>query len=103
MSQLLIEQQITFFYTRDLETTARFYEVTMGLPLSRDQGDCRIYQVSSDGYVGFCQRTGSSQDPVGVIFTIITPDVDGWYAMLNEKGVTFEKPPAENATRYIAA
>lgn len=96
MAQLPIEQQITFLYTRDLEATARFYEEVMGLPLSRDQGDCRIYQVSSDGYVGFCLRASVPEAPIGVIFTIITPDVDGWYAMLVEKGVAFEKPPAEN-------
>jgi len=37
-----IDQQITFLYTRDLATTARFYEQVLGLPLAVDQGDCRI-------------------------------------------------------------
>lgn len=91
-----IDQQITFFYTRDLEATARFYEELMGLPLARDQGDCRIYQVCSDGYVGFCQRDDAPDQPAGVILTIITSEVDEWYAHLRDQGVTFDEPPTFN-------
>ena len=91
-----IEQQITFLYTRDLEATAHFYEEIMGLPLALDQGDCRIYRVSSDGYVGFCQRDVAPEEPAGIIFTIITPEVDEWHAYLCDQGVAFEKAPTLN-------
>jgi len=40
-----IDQQITFLYTRDLATTAQFYEEILGLRLALDQGDCRIYRA----------------------------------------------------------
>ena len=101
------DAQITFLYTRDLEGTARFYEQTLGLPLKLDQGNCRIYRTSSDGYLGFCQRDGApganaspgaeSDHGAGqVILTLVTSDVDKWYERLRDRGVVFERPPAEN-------
>ena len=56
MSHPCIDQQITFLYTRDLEVTAHFYQVVLGLSLVLDQGTCRIYQVTSDAYLGICAR-----------------------------------------------
>jgi catechol 2,3-dioxygenase-like lactoylglutathione lyase family enzyme len=91
-----IDQQIIFLYTRDLEATARFYEDILGLPLALDQGDCRIYRVSQGGYVGFCRRDSAPEEPSGVILTLVTPDVNGWYRRLSDRGVAFEKPPALN-------
>lgn len=93
-----VEQQITFLYTADLEASARFYEGIMGLTLVRDQGTCRIYQVSGDGCLGICQREGAIVDTEArtVIFTLVTPDVDGWYDLLRSRGAAFEKPPEVN-------
>ncbi len=101
MARPSIEQQITFLYTRDLDEIARFYEEILGLPLKLDQGNCRIYQVSRDGYVGFCLRDESPEDArVGrarpIILTLVTPEVDEWHRYLVERGVVFEKPPAIN-------
>jgi len=93
---LPIDQQITFLYTRDLVATARFYEEVMGLPLALDQGDCRVYRVSTDAYLGFCRRKSAPEQPSGVILTLVTPDVDQWYRALSGRGVAFEKPPALN-------
>lgn len=88
-------QQVTFLYTSDLAATARFYEAVIGLPLVLDQGNCRIYRVSADGFLGFCARHGAPQ-PSGVIVTFVTPDVDGWYDRLHAQGVVFEKAPIFN-------
>lgn len=101
MGSLPIAQQITFFYTRDLQATASFYEELLGLRLRIDQGLCRIYEVSRDGWVGFCQRAEAPLQPEGVIFTIVTPEVDAWYQHLLAQGVTFEKPPAVNQQYQI--
>ena len=68
----------------------------MGLPLVLDQGTCRIYRVSADGFVGFCQRAEAPEQPAGIIVTLVTEDVDGWFARLRERGVAFEKAPALN-------
>lgn len=100
MTTPLFDQQITFLYTSDLDATARFYEDILGLPLALDQGDCRIYRVSRDGLLGFCQRLSAPQ-PVGVIVTLVTQDVDGWYELLAGRGAPFERPPAHNPTYGI--
>ena len=96
-----IQQQITFLYTRDLATTARFYEEVMGLALKLDQGSCRIYQVSADGFLGFCQRDEAPRAPSdpaarSMILTLVTEEVDAWYERLKEQGVAFEKAPEVN-------
>jgi catechol 2,3-dioxygenase-like lactoylglutathione lyase family enzyme len=91
-----VDQQITFFYTRDLATTVDFYERIVGFPLVVNQGDCRIYRVTSGAYLGFCQRAEAPPEPRGVLFTLVTEDVDGWYAHLRGQGVPFDKAPALN-------
>ncbi|MEM7349141.1 MAG: VOC family protein [Chloroflexota bacterium] len=96
-----IDQQVTFLYTRDLAKTAQFYEETLGLDLVLDQGSCRIYQISKDGYLGFCERAEAPTEPVGIIVTLATQEVDQWHAYLSERGVAFEKPPAFNPTYNI--
>jgi catechol 2,3-dioxygenase-like lactoylglutathione lyase family enzyme len=100
MPPLLITQQITFLYTRDLAATAPFYEDILGLPLVLDQGGCRIYRVSGDAYVGMCQRENAPA-PAGVVFTLVTEKVDEWYEYLKSRGVTFEKTPAINTRDNI--
>ena len=101
MNRPSIDQQVTFLYTRNLEETAQFYEEVMGLALVLDQGSCRVYRVSSDGFLGFCQRDTASEQPEGIIFTFATRQVDEWYRYLSEKGVNFEKPPAHNLVYNI--
>lgn len=101
MSHPPIEQQVTFFYTRDLPATARFYEQIIGLALALDQGNCRIYRVSSSGFLGFCHNNSAPRQPQGVIFTLATHHVDRWYTYLREQGVTIEQPPTHNSTYNI--
>ena len=96
-----IDQQVTFVYTRDLSTTVHFYEKVMNLPLVLDQGSCRIYRVSRDGFLGFCERVEAPKKPSGIIFTLVTHEVDEWHRYLSEQGVEFEKPPTHNPTYNI--
>ena len=95
-----IDSQITFLYTPDLPQTAHFYEDIMGLQLKLDQGACRIYQISGDSYLGFCQRDLSSSsvetDLPPVILTIVTTHVDEWHQYLLEREVRLEGLPAAN-------
>ena len=91
-----IDQQITFLYTPDLAKTAEFYEDILDLELALDQGKCRFYNTAPNAFVGICERANIVVDPGNVIFTLVTPDVDEWYEMLNDKGVEFEKPPSLN-------
>ncbi|MEA5604148.1 VOC family protein [Nostoc sp. UHCC 0252] len=95
-----IEQQITFFYTHNLNASTEFYEQMLGLELWLDQGACRIYTVSNSGYLGFCQASETSASPgdkqSSVIFTLVTQQVDEWFEYLKERSVKFEKPPTLN-------
>jgi catechol 2,3-dioxygenase-like lactoylglutathione lyase family enzyme len=101
MSKLPITEQITFLYTRDLMTTAHFYEEIMGFPLVLDQGGCRIYGVTGDAYLGFCEREEAPEQPQGILFTLVTSEVDRWAAHLESHDVVFEKRPARNSTYNI--
>ncbi len=100
MTKPPFEQLVTFFYTADLEATAHFYQELLGLPLALDQGTCRIYRVSADGFVGFCTRS-QGPSPDGVILTLVSQDVAGWHQRLNQAGVHFDKAPAYNPTYNI--
>ena len=92
-----ITQQITFLRVADLATTAHFYEQILGLELALDQGTCRIYRVTPTSFVGFCTQISVPADaPGGVILTLVSEQVDEWYVVLQQRGVSFEKAPALN-------
>ena len=91
----LFDAQITFCYTDDLAATSEFYENLLELPLVLDQGACRIYRVARGGFIGFCGKA-TSPKPEGIIITLVTDDVDGWYERLAARGVEFDQPPAHN-------
>lgn len=102
MSELPIDAQITFVYTDDLESSARFYESVLGLPLAVDQGSCRIYRVlESKAYIGVCQGEAAPADKSGLIITLVTSDVDGWHRRIAARGWECEHPPRRNETYKI--
>ena len=97
------EQAVTFLYVRDTAVSYGFYGGTLELPLVLDQGLARIYRVGpGDAFLGICKSSSVQQPPLpdraplGVIFTFVTQDVDGWHRHLLAKGVAFDKPPALN-------
>jgi len=92
---LTIDSHIVFLATKDLAKSSAFYEETLGLPLALDQGKCRIYQVAQAAFLGFCAKDEVTAGD-NVIVTLVTRDVDGWYAQLRTKGVEFEKTPVHN-------
>lgn len=99
MQRPSIDQMITFLYTGDLEATDQFYREVLELREVLDQGDCRVYRVSSDSYLGFCCRETPPGEQRGIILTLVTDEVDAWFDQLRANGVAFEAPPAHNA-RY---
>lgn len=94
-----IDQQVTFLYTTDLAAMAAFYADVLQLPLALDQGGCRIYRSGRDSFLGICRRD-APVDPDGVIVTLVSDDVDGWYAYLQTQlasaAFQIEKPPTFN-------
>ena len=86
-------EQITFLSVEDLDRAADFYGNVLGLTLVTDQGDCRIYRISGDAYLGVCARPGRTSTE-GVIVTLVTEDVDGAHTRLEAAAVTCDSPPA---------
>ena len=102
MSNPTIDSQITFVYTRDLQRSIRFYEEVLGFALAVDQGSCRIYHLTGrKAYFGICQREDAPEDGTGLIITLVTHDVDGWYERIQSRGWTCEHPPRHNETYGI--
>ena len=97
---MLFEKSIIFLHTKNLDRTAQFYEEILELRLVRDQGVCRIYKTSANGYLGFCTHL-ETPHPKGFILTLVTDDVDGWYQRLVEKGVEVPTPPEHNPKYQI--
>ena len=95
MSAPPFDAQVTFCYTDDLDRTAEFYEQVLELPMVLDQAHCRIYGTGTTGYLGFCRREDAPR-PDGIVLTLVTDDVDGWYERLTARGVAIDKPPAAN-------
>ena len=94
-----VDSQITFLYTRDQARSAEFYEDVLGLELVVDQGSCRIYRVlGSSAFIGICQREDANEQSAEIIFTLVTPDVDGWYRRIVARGWPCEHPPRRNET-----
>jgi catechol 2,3-dioxygenase-like lactoylglutathione lyase family enzyme len=89
------DQQVTFLLVADLDRSSSFYGQTLGLELVLDQGDCRIYRVSSSAFVGICERAERG-DPNTVLVTLVTDDVDGCHQDLVAAGVVCEKAPQHN-------
>jgi catechol 2,3-dioxygenase-like lactoylglutathione lyase family enzyme len=94
-----LDQQVTFLYAEDPEACWRFYEEMLELPLVQDQGSVRIYSVDgSRAFLGICKARAprASENPRvvgGVVFTLVTQDVEGWHAFLTAKGVHLPMTP----------
>ena len=98
---LPIAEQITFMYCENLAKTAPFYEDILGFELAVDQGSCRIYHITGrNAYVGLCERA-TPREKDGVIFTLVTQDVDGWYEHITAQGISCEYAPRLNETYNI--
>ncbi len=91
-------RSITWIYTPDLASTAKFYAEVLGLELMAEQkgengGGCKIFQKGPACYLGVCQvRPGRHVEPKGVIVSFVTPDPEAWHAHLVANGLTPEGP-----------
>lgn len=94
MPRPAIDQQITFFYTDDLERLSRFYGEVMELEQVLDQGVCHIFRVTDDSFIGVCNKKDRPRGTKGVMFTFIVRDVMEMYEYLKAKGVAFDVVPS---------
>ena len=91
----LFDQQVTFLLVADLQVSSRFYQKSLGLELVLDQGDCRIFRVSSTAFIGICERAERG-DPNTVLVTLVVDDVEARHRELVAAGVRCEKEPQLN-------
>ena len=87
------DQFVTFVYCDDLEASCEFYQEILGLEQVLDQGSCRIFRVAGDGFLGICTKMDPPWEKGGVILTLVSDDVDGWYEYLKGFDLEFEKTP----------
>jgi len=93
MAALPVDAQITFLPVADLNRSAAFYEGVLGLPLTLDQGTCRIYRVCAGAYLGLCAGPGAAPS-TGVILTLVSPAVAAWHERISAAGVEVVAPPS---------
>lgn len=94
MTRPSIHQQIHWVYTDDLESTSNFYAKSLGLELAVDEGTARIFKTSETALVGVCEAFGDRViSPEGSMLTIVTDEVDAWYARMIEAGADVEGEP----------
>ena len=87
------DQFVSFIYCDDLDAVSDFYGRILGLPMVLDQGPCRIFRVAGDGFLGVCTRMDRPTERNGIILTLVSDDVDGWYRHLKDCGLAIEKTP----------
>lgn len=94
-----ISEQITFLYSPVYDESKSFYGDILGLERVLDQGGCCLYRVADGGFLGICEIPDQAENEIdhsGIIFTLVTPDVDGWYQHLKAHGVPLERAPVVN-------
>lgn len=93
---LTIDKAITFFYYKDLERAASFYQDVMGFELAIDQGWSKIFKISGNAYLGVVdEKKGAHRANVikPVELTICVDDPDAWYEHLKSKDIeTINEP-----------
>ena len=92
-----IDSQITMFYYTDIGPPAEFYENIIGLEKTLDWSWVIFFQTGPSSFIGLVTEGPGAYHDVqphnAVMLSLVTNDLDLWYARLKGKGdVTFLKP-----------
>jgi predicted enzyme related to lactoylglutathione lyase len=103
-----IKENTLMFYYKDLAVVAPFYEETLGLTKTFDQGWVKIYQLTPASSIGLVQEGETSfhraQKDNAVMLSIVTDDVDAWYRRIKQTpGIVFLKDIYNNENVPIRA
>ena len=77
---------VVWFYYKDMAGIQRFYEEVLGFDLIVDQGWAKIYPIGPTAYFGLVDEQLGMHDfteTKAVTLSLISDDIDGWYAYLN--------------------
>jgi len=87
---------LTFFYYKDLQKAADFYEKIMGFQLIQDQKWAKIFKVRDNAYMGCVDGNvgyHKYSDTKPVMLTVIVDDPDAWYEHFKANGIeTINEP-----------
>lgn len=90
----VINAQISWVYTEDLDATSDFYAGMLGFECSRDEGGARIFKTADGAFIGVCRAFSDRVvEPKGGMISIVTDDVDGWYRRLRDNGLLIDQAP----------
>ena len=101
-----IDAQVTFLYYADLDAAARFYRDVLQLQPTFDQGWVRIFAITPTSSVGLVDESRGAhraRDDNAVMLSLVTTDVDPWYARLSRAGVEILSNPADSADVPVRA
>ena len=90
-----ITEQITFLPCRNLQETHTFYTQILKFTMVVDQGTCRIYQTTSNSFLGFCKKEKYASSEHTII-TFIVNDVDQIVKRIEQMGWEIEMQPRIN-------
>jgi len=93
-----INGTITFFYYKDLEAAARFYEEVMGFESVIDVDFAKVYRVYERVHIGLVDgKRGyvKAADDKPIMLSYFSDDIDWWHQHLRDNGVKIEQPPQE--------
>lgn len=103
-----IKENTLMFYYKDVAVVAPFYEETLGLTKTFDEGWVKIYQLTPTSSIGLVQEGETSfhraQADNAVMLSIVTEDVDAWYQRIKQTpGIVFLKDIYNNENVPIRA
>jgi len=93
-----IDGTITFFYYKNLDAAAKFYEEIMGFESVIDVDFAKVYRVYEgvhiglvDGKHGYVKATEDKP----IMLSYFSNDINWWHQHLRDNEVTIEQPPQE--------
>ena len=93
---------ILFLGTENMESTSKFYQNILNMPLYKDQkGICKIFSISNESKIGFCSHMPVTFKEKSPIITLIVDEVDKMYKQLLDNDIEIKEPPQYNETFNI--
>jgi catechol 2,3-dioxygenase-like lactoylglutathione lyase family enzyme len=90
--------EVRWFY-RDLAKAKTFYQNVLGLELVEEQENSVKFLIAGDSYLRLQSLSNSGytgDEPKSVALALLTDQLEGWYAHLQEQKVTIKYPLKQN-------
>ena len=103
-----IEETVVMLYYRELSAAPSFYRDTLGLELIHQSDSAQLYRLTPTSSVGIILEGDTAYHRAkpdnAVMLSLVTADVDAWYARLRHRqDVTILKPIENSGNNPIRA